>query len=403
MPEYTGIMMSFLDNDMYKFTMQQIVLHRFPSVEVEYELIVRSPGLAKNLGEYVAEIEYEINKLETLRMTQEEADWFRLNRVISDDYIDFLETFKYKPRKYVMVSIDKGDIKINIRGPWVRTILFEIPILAILSDFTTKMDTTHDENWKTKSIIRTRKKTEMINNHPLGKLFKVADFGTRRRYLAENQDLMVRIFNEELNVLPDGNNQFVGTSNVHLAKKYGIKAIGTQAHEYLQAFQVLSPLYSHLTTALEYWNTEYKGDLGIALTDSITTDAFLKVFNMAFAKQFDGVRHDSGCPFEFGEKIINHYESLGLDPKEKTIVFSDGLNIVKAFDLLERFNGRIKVSFGIGTFLSNDIPGHKAPSIVIKMVRCQGFPVAKISDTPGKSVSASNKYMIFLKEAFGVK
>ena len=397
---YNGIMMGFLDNDTYKFTMQQIVLHRFPNVNVEYKLVVRSNGLDVKLGEYYSEIETEIAKLKDLSLTKDESDWVRSIRYFSDDYVDFLDTFRYNPEKYVNVGITNGRIEIVIVGPWLQTILFEIPILAILSDLSSKISNKFNEfdNVYNECIIQTNKKADEIIQYDD---FKLADFGTRRRFSARYQDTVVRILNERLNIM--GKGQFVGTSNIHLAKKYNISPIGTQAHEYLQAFQVLSPLYNHLSTALDYWNTEYKGDLGIALTDSITTDVFLKEFNLKFAKQFDGVRHDSGDPFEFGNKIIEHYKSLNISPITKTIVFSDGLNIKLAIELYNHFNGKIKVSFGIGTHLSNDVKGYRAPSIVIKMISCQGFPVAKISDNSAKSISKSRKYMSYIKDVYNIE
>ena len=180
--------------------------------------------------------------------------------------------------------------------------------------------------------------------------------------------------------------RFVGTSNVHLAREFDLKPIGTMAHEWLMAHQQLGPrLIDSQIAALDCWVREYRGLLGIALTDCITMDAFLADFDLYFAKLFDGLRHDSGDPLEWAEKAIAHYEKLGIDPMSKTLVFSDGLDLAKSLRLYRALSGRIHVSFGVGTNLTCDIPGVEPMNIVLKMIACNGQPVAKISDTPGKT------------------
>jgi len=406
--KYDGLLMSFLDSDLYKFTMQQVVLNKFPQIEVEYEFKCRDKNIESGvkLGRLMSIIEEEINKMENLRITPEEIKYLKTIYFFKDNYIEFLSTFKYNPRKYVRVSLEKGELAIRIKGNWLHTILFEVPVLAIISEIFAKNNINYNEE-KLYSIAvkQLDKKIQKIKEHPLKHNFKMADFGTRRRASTSNHSMVVRTLKEQLNFL--GENQFVGTSNVHLARINNIKCIGTLAHEYLQSFQVTAPLINHLDVALQTWSDEYEGSLGIALTDSINTDVFLKAFNLKYSKLFDGVRHDSGDPIEFGIKMIQHYKDLGIDPKTKTIVFSDGLDIPKALSLVEEFDGLIKISFGIGTNLTFDFDEVIKPlSIVIKMIGCgtrdKIFPVAKISDTPEKSISGSVKYLEYLKDLYGI-
>ena len=194
-----------------------------------------------------------------------------------------------------------------------------------------------------------------------------------------------------------------GTSNVHLAREYDLKPIGTMAHEWLMAHQQLGPrLVDSQQAALDCWVREYRGQLGIALTDCITMDAFLDDFDLYFAKLFDGLRHDSGDPLAWAEKAIAHYRRLGIDPLSKTLVFSDGLDMPKALQLFRALRGKINVSFGIGTNLTCDIPGVEPMNIVLKMTACNGHPVAKISDAPGKTQCRDENFVAYLRHVFNV-
>ncbi|WP_122856759.1 nicotinate phosphoribosyltransferase, partial [Pseudomonas viridiflava] len=229
--------------------------------------------------------------------------------------------------------------------------------------------------------------------------FKVADFGTRRRISYLAQEEVVRT------MMRDFPGEFVGTSNIQLAREFNIRAVGTQAHEWFQAHQQLGPrLVDSQKAALDGWIKEYRGDPGLTLADCINQDAFLRDFDSYYAKLFDGCRHDSGDPLVWGDRMIAHYESLRIDPQTKTLIFSDGLNLGdKALRILRHFRGRINVSFGIGTDLTNGVEGVKPLSIVMKMVNCQGQPVAKISDAPGKSQCESPEFLSYLKQVFQVK
>lgn len=381
------IINSLLDTDLYKFTMQQVVFHKFPDVDVEYEFKLRNYE-DDTLIPLIPEIREEIKHLCTLRFTNEELDYLNSLSFISKNYVEFLRLFQLNPNYIEIHEID-NEMKITIKGSWLNTILFEVPILAIVSEVFTKNNTQIDSQLKNNILFRKVKKLE-------GSKIKFADFGTRRRHsLSWQEDVIEHLLTE----LP---NNFIGTSNVMFAKQFNIKPIGTMAHEYFQGMQALVRLRDSQKFALENWVQEYRGDLGIALSDTLGMDAFLKDFDLFYVKLFDGARHDSGDPYIWCRKLINHYQSLGVDPQTKTAVFSDGLDFDKAITLYNTFHELINVSFGIGTYLTNDT-GTKALQIVIKMTECNGQPVAKISDSPGKLMCKDKDYLKYLMKVFDIK
>lgn len=403
MSDYDGMLMGFLDNDFYKLTMQQVVLNHFPDVEVEYEFRCRNKDMTMGvfLGGMICQISEEIMKMKHLKLTHEEKEYLKTIPFLKDNYITFLEQFRYTPEKHVFIEIDKGELAIKIKGNWPHTILYEVPILAIISEIATKSHILYDAKAiKDKSLLTLQEKIDKIRGHKLYDKLKLADFGTRRRATAKNQQFIVRQLKEQLNVL--GNGCFIGTSNIHLARIYDVKVIGTQAHEILMAGQALFPILNFQEKMLDTWVQTYDGNLGIALTDTINMDSFLKAFSLSKAKLFNGCRHDSGDPFTWCEKLISHYTSLNINPKTKQAVFSDGLTIDKAFDILEKFHDSIQCSFGIGTHLTNDV-GIQPASIVIKMQKCNGFPVAKISDEPEKAMCQDKDFLAFLKTLYKVR
>lgn len=394
---------SILDTDAYKLHMQQVVFEKYSQVIVRYEFRCRTD---ENLTEFAGEIREAINALENISYSEDQLMYLSKIPFLKEAFIDFLRQFRLDPRRYVTVRVDGDELVITAEGPWLYTIPFEIPILSIVSE------------------VRNRNRYEMVNEEVFREVlynkvehlkseldrrgvedFKFADFGTRRRFSYNVQRDVVEYLAK---VMPDN---FIGTSNYHLAREYGLKPIGTMAHEYLQAHQAFVNVKNSQKEALEVWNQVYRGRLGVALTDCITTDAFLKDFDYMFATLFSGVRHDSGDPIVWGEKFIRHYEDLGIDPRTKTLVFSDGLNFDRALDIAEHFEGRIQYSFGIGTFLSNDLGDYRRPdgvayrplNIVMKMVECDGMPVAKISDEPGKSMCNDPAYLANLKARFNVQ
>jgi nicotinate phosphoribosyltransferase len=394
------IINSLLDTDLYKFTMMQVVLHHFPGAQVEYRFKCRNPGV--DLVPYIEEIREEIAKLCTLRFKESELEYLGQMRFIKSDFVDFLGLFQMN-QKYITVSAadpadgksNKGEIDITIKGPWLHTILFEIPVLAIVNELyfrNTVALPDYDEGRR-----RLDAKIISIIEDPQMSGIRIADYGSRRRFSRQWHEEVLQTCKARLGV------RFAGTSNVLFAMKQGLVPLGTMAHEYLQACQALGPrLRDAQTFAFEMWAKEYRGDLGIALADVFGFDAFLRDFDMYFCKLFDGARHDSGDPFAWGERLIAHYLANRVNPATKTLVFSDSLN----FDLLKklylRFKDRVIIAFGVGTNLTNDL-GYTPLQIVIKMVRCNGQPVAKLSDTPSKNMCDDEAYIQYLRQVFEIK
>jgi len=389
------IIESLLDTDLYKFTMMQVVLHHFPGAQVEYRFKCRNPGIA--LAPYVDEIRTEVTHLCSLRFTEDELAYLRSLRFIKSDFVDFLGLFQMNA-KYVTVQASDavpGEIEIVVRGPWLHTILFEIPLLAIVNEVYFR-NTVRAPDYAD-GRRRLLQKIGLIRNDASLDGMRVADYGTRRRFS--------RLWHDEVIVgLRDAlGENFAGTSNVMYAMRHNVLPLGTMAHEYLQACQSLGPrLRDSQTYGFEVWAREYRGDLGIALSDTYGMQAFFRDFDLYFCKLFDGARHDSGDPFEWGEKLIAHYESLRVDPRTKTLIFSDSLNVPLAIQLYQRFSSRTRLAFGIGTNLTNDL-GLTPLQIVIKMVRCNGQPVAKLSDTPEKTMCDDPAYLAYLRQVFMVE
>jgi nicotinate phosphoribosyltransferase len=385
------IIHSLLDTDLYKFTMMQAVLHQFPGAHVEYRFKCRNEGIA--LAPFAPTINDELDSLCTLRFAEEELSYLRNLRYIKSDFVDFLALFHFN-RRHIEVKANGNDLDISIKGPWLHTILFEIPVLAIVNEayFRATQPKPNFEDGR----ARLASKLALVRSQPADLNFAFADYGTRRRFSHAWQREVLYAVKE---TVPQN---FVGTSNVFFAKELGLLAVGTMAHEWLQAAQALGPrLRDSQRWAFQKWADEYRGDLGIALSDVAGLKAFMRDFDMYFCKLFDGARHDSGDPIAWGEAIINHYLANRVDPKTKTLVFSDGLTFPRAIELAKHFQGRAKTAFGIGTNLTNDL-GYTPLQIVIKMVRCNGQPVAKLSDTPGKTMCDDASYLAYLKQVFEI-
>ncbi len=389
------IIQSLLDTDLYKFTMQQCVLHQFPAAEVEYRFKCRTPGV--NLRPCLDEINDELDALCGIYFTEDELAYLAGLRFMKSDYIEFLSLFHLK-RKYVEAAASDDypcGIDVRIRGPWLHAIPFEIPVLAIINEVYFRRNypnLTEDEG-----LRRLNAKIDMLLNEPGGDALRISDYGTRRRFSRGWQEKVVSILKERLGAM------LSGTSNVMLAKKFGLVPLGTMAHEYLQACQALGPrLRDSQIFGFERWAKEYRGDLGIALSDVYGIEPFLKDFDMYFCKLFDGARHDSGDPFVWGERMIEHWKKNRCDPRTKSLIFSDSLTIPRVIDLYRRFRGRVGLGFGIGTNLMND-RGPEALNVVIKMVKCNGQPVAKISDSPEKGMCEDESYVRYLRRVFGLR
>jgi len=389
------IITSLLDTDLYKFTMMQAVLHQFPSAQVSYKFKCRNPGI--QLAPYVQEIRDEVRQLCSLQFQDAELAWLRSLRFIKSDFVDFLGLFRLNEKYIQIEALPNGEIDIQIHGPWLHTILFEIPVLAIVNEVYFR------NTQQVPDFVEGRKrldhKIEALHAERLSDL-KIADYGTRRRFSKAWHEELLRVLIARLGTGAQG--QLAGTSNALFAMKLGLTPLGTMAHEYLQACQALGPrLRDSQVFGFETWAREYRGDLGIALSDVYGMDPFLRDFDMYFCKLFDGARHDSGDPFTWGERMIAHYRKNRVDPMTKTLIFSDGLTIERIIALYQQFRGRCQLAFGIGTNLTNDL-GYEPLQIVIKMVQCNGQPVAKLSDTPSKNMCEDEKYLAYLRQVFDI-
>ncbi len=383
-----GIISSLLDTDLYKFTMGQAVLHHFPGTKVEYTFRCRNENV--DLTKYEKEIKNEILEFCSLNFRNSELSYLASLPYIKSDYVDFMELYHPNPN-HIEIAAKNKKLEISVKGSWFLTIFFEVPVLAIISEIYSSSECVNPDFQGAKARLK-QKKDLILQN---ADAFRFADFGTRRRYSHKWQDEVLGFISD---LYPKN---LVGTSNVFFAKKFGMKPIGTMAHEWLQCGQAVGVrLVDSQRHMLQKWVEEYRGNLGIALSDVIGIDAFLDDFDAYFAKLYDGVRQDSGDPFEVGEKIIAHYKKLGIDPRSKTLIFSDALSFEKGLNLINRFKEKINVLLGIGTNFTNDFPNFDPLNIVLKVTRCNNEPVAKISDSEGKSMCNDVSYLKYLQFVF---
>jgi nicotinate phosphoribosyltransferase len=379
-----GIIKSLLDNDLYKLTMQNAVCKLFPRVNVRYEFFNR--GKTPFPKGFDKKLRKEIEKMANLRLTREQKNFLRAKcgRYMDDVYIDFLSSYQFDPSEVGVIMEEDGGLRVIVEGPWYRTILWEVPLMALISElyFIETGQKPHDRN--------TREKTNCAKGMFFyGHNMKVTDFGTRRRFSYDNQFELCK----DMKGIFGSNKFFMGTSNVHIAMELDLTPIGTHAHEW---FMFMAARYGYKMAnrmALEHWVDVYQGDLGTALTDTYTTDIFLQSFDRKYSKLFDGPRHDSGEPTEWLDKFVKHYQNFGIKPSTKTAVFSNNLNTDEAYRIQEHANKHgdgINIAFGIGTNFTNDV-GVKPLNIVIKMVSAQAVPgsdewvdTVKLSDDEGK-------------------
>jgi len=399
------IIHSLLDTDLYKFTMMQVVLHHFPGARVEYRFKCRNPGI--DLARFATQIREEVRHLCSLQFQDAELNYLRSMRFIKSDFIDFLGLFRLN-EKYIHITPQPGgELEIRIQGPWLHTILFEIPVLAIVNEVYFRNTQPHADVAEGRRRLET--KIAQLQAEGLEDL-KIADYGTRRRFSKDWHEEVLRTLAARLGAVttppqPRGLTrppQVAGTSNVLYAMKLGLIPLGTMAHEYLQACQALGPrLRDSQVFGFESWAKEYRGDLGIALSDVYGMSAFLRDFDLYFCKLFDGARHDSGDPFDWGERMLAHYVANRVDPRTKTLIFSDSLTVPRTIELYQQFRGRCQLAFGIGTNLTNDL-GYEPLQIVIKMIGCNDQPVAKLSDTPSKNMCEDERYLAYLRQVFEI-
>ena len=399
---FAPIINSLLDTDLYKFTMQQVVLHQMPGTRAKYVFRCRNLPTYP-LSELMQDVELQLDHLCSLRFKQEELDYLRTLRFLKSDYVDFLEGFQLK-RRFIQVSVGaEGGLEIEVPEyvPMLHGMMFEIYTLAIVNElYFRRLETPAT---RLEAVSRLNSKVELVReyfDHPDNRRanpFEFFDFGTRRRFSRDWQEKVVSHLASRLSTT------FRGTSNVDLARRLGLTPIGSMAHEYLQAFQAMNVrLRDFQKAALEAWVQEYRGDLDIALTDVVGMRAFMRDFDRYFAKLFDGLRHDSGDPYSWGETAISKYTAHKIATADKRLVFSDGLDIPISLALYNHFADRVQTGFGIGTNLTNDT-GITPLNIVMKMVRCNGQSVAKISDSPGKTMSTDETYLRYLRETFEIE
>ena len=390
------VITSLLDTDLYKYTMWQTMLHRFPQTQAEYSFVCRNQP-AYPLAELLPQVNAELDALCALSFREDELAYIGGLRYIKSDFVDFLRIFRFQ-RNFIEARAEGAHLRIVARGPQVHVMAFEIFVLAIVNElYFRRFDRAAAE---AEGRLRLQAKLDQLralgNEAPLRHPFELFDFGVRRRFSRSWQREVVAAFQAEAPQF------FKGTSNALLARDLGLVPIGTMAHEYLQTYQALGVrLRDFQKAALEDWVQEYRGDLGIALTDVVGMDAFLSDFDLYFAKLFDGLRHDSGDPLVWANKALDHYQKLRIDPHTKRLVFSDGLTINKALALYHALGNRTNLGFGIGTHLTNDV-GLTPLNIVMKLTSANGQPVAKLSDSPGKTLCDDQTFLAYLRQVFNV-
>lgn len=385
------IITSLLETDAYKFSMGQAIYHQFSEYKTTWSFKCRNTDV-RFTCEMIEEIKRQIKMYCELRFTEEELDYLNSVTWIRGSYIDFLRLWQPRYEDFTFGTDSECGLTIETKGTWLNTSLYEIPTLAIVNEVYFRMAYNYDE------LIESFKQRldEKIRRLESGEyeIGPFSEFGLRRRLSKEAQELAVMA----LAKAKPASSKFVGTSNVYLAKKYNLTPVGTMAHEWImcvgQGNHKHNPAYSNWY-ALDAWVKEYGVLNGTALTDCITTKCFLKDFQLTFSTLFSGVRHDSGDPYEWGELMIEHYKSLGIDPLTKTLLFSDSLDFERATNIRKYFKDKARTAFGIGTYISNDtsVP---ALNIVMKTTACNGCDVAKISDVGGKGMCKNPDYVHYL-------
>ena len=388
------IITSLLETDAYKFSMGQAIYHQFSDYKTTWSFKCRNQGVTFT-PEMVEEIRTQIQHYCSLRFTEDELAYLNNITWIKGSYIDFLRLWQPRYEDFEISNEGPCGLNIETRGTWLNTSMYEIATLAIVNEVYFRMAYDYEDLFESFKNRLQAKIEKLEKGEYVAGAF--SEFGLRRRLSAEAQDLAVAALKAA--DFGAGDSKFVGTSNVYLAKKHGVTPVGTMAHEWImcvgQGNHKHNPAYSNWY-ALDAWVKEYGVLNGTALTDCITTDCFLKDFQLTFATLFSGVRHDSGDPIAWGEKMIAHYESLGIDPQTKTLLFSDSLNLEKASAIYRHFKGRVRVAFGIGTYFANDTKVD-ALNIVMKTTSCNGMDVAKISDVEGKGMCKNPDYIHYLE------
>lgn len=369
------VIKSMLDDDLYKFTMQQAFLELFPHAKGTY--VFKNRGNHRFNMLFLDELSHHVNEFfPQLSLTENEALWLESTcPYLKPSYIQYLKNFRYNPNQVSMDLDETNNLVLEIDGTCVEAMMWEVKLMATISELYFKMLDTEWSMDGQRSYAYCKAKRLSDNG------CNFVDFGTRRRRSYEVQDLIL----QEMSKF--NGKGFLGTSNVHLSMKYGFSPKGTMAHEWVQAMQSLEGLKNSNYYAMNNWVRVYNGDLGIVLPDTLGTSMFLNNFSLRYAKLFDGVRWDSGDPYWFTDAIIGHYKKNNIDPRTKTIIYSNALDCDTAIDIQKYCYGKIKTSFGIGTYFTNDFGKDSPPlNMVIKLWGINDFPVVKISDDEGKEM-----------------
>jgi nicotinate phosphoribosyltransferase len=370
--------------------MNYVFFKKYLQTHAEYKFVCRNKDI--KLGFLRDMVEKAVEQISALKLKEEEIEFLKSLNLFDEEYLTFLKDFKLN-KDHVKIEIKDSQLEIRISGPMIYSSPWEIYLLSSVNELYFK--SLNPEMDYALGREKLQEKIKLVKEQ--GKDFKFMEFGTRRRHSQAWQEYVTKTLKEEL---PEN---LIGTSNVYLAMKLGIKPVGTMAHEYLQAHQSLAPqLKKFQKTALKVWKEVYKDKLLVALTDVISTDSFLKDLDQDLSKSYTGLRHDSGDPIVFGEKALAHYKQYNINTLDKTLVFSDGLDFHKAFNIFHHFKNQFQMVFGIGTNLTNDV-GVKALNIVIKMVDCDHKSVAKISDEPTKAICEDEKFLKKLMKMFQVQ
>lgn len=370
------IINSILDNDFYKFTMMHAVCVKYPKAQVTYKFINRSPSDTFT-EPFLEKLKERIKELENIYLTEEEYKWAHSLSLLPTDYWEFLKTFRYNA-DYIECKLNKDrQLELQIAGPWYETILFEVPLLALISQ--TYFEDKGEIDLKAYKRRTYEKGIKLSKN---GCLF--SEFGTRRRRSYDLQEAVIEAF-MDLPEIGEGKSTYIGTSNVHFSRIYGTPPIGTMAHEWIMGHAGMFGVKGSNAKALDVWLDVFDSKYLIALTDTYTRETFFKEFTEKLARSYSGIRQDSGDPVTFVEQGIKFYDQFNINPKDKEVVFSDNLTVDRVLEIEEKVNKRFKSIYGIGTHFTNDVADRKALNIVIKLASINDQSVFKLTDAKDKA------------------
>lgn len=365
----------FTDNDLYKFSVMYAIQRLYPWSYVKYEFINR--GDTKFPTGFAERLREEIAQMENLKMTKEEKRFMEKKCYFFDPvFMDFLEGYRYDASEVTVTQSDSGELSVVMEGYWYRTVLWEVPLMAIISELYFQMTNTAPADVEKRAVVKAKKLADIEADY--------SEFGTRRRFSFDVQDRVIGCLKE------NSGEYFKGTSNIYLAMKHDTTPIGTMPHEWFMYHGALYGYRAANIKGLEAWVEVFGGSLGITLTDTYTTDSFFESFSLKQAKLFDGLRCDSGDPIEFIDKTLDFYTKNRIEPESKTVVFSDSLNLDLVKRIKQHVNNRLHDTYGIGTFFSNDV-GAKPINMVIKLTQVKSSPkgeyhqAVKLSDVLGKN------------------